>query len=446
MTAAPQPDVSLAIPCYNEAGHLEASAAALVEVMEASRLTYEILFVDDGSTDDTRALLPKVCAAHPKCRYLFHEKNRGRGGAFKTGFAATSGRITGFIDIDLEVHAKYVPSLVALIDKRGFDIATGYRHYLLSQTGGIHRHVLSIGYRILCKALLGLGVKDSETGCKFFKRETATQVVMGSESDGWFWDTEVMSRAALAGLSVVEEPVLFLRNLDKQSTVRLVHDIRAYLVELYKFRRKVGLSLDRSPIYWSAGLYDLTMRLLYGKEYARTYADVARLIPDGSSVVDVCAGTCRLAEHLKGRDCSYLALDYNGHFVMGARSRGINARLFDVTRDPIPAADYVVMSSSFYHFHRNAPEVLARLRAAARKAVLISEPVRNLSSHSLKPLAGIANLLTHPGQGDFQFRYDLTSWRAFADGSGAARFVHEEGARNATAIFPPAGMSSLPAP
>jgi glycosyltransferase involved in cell wall biosynthesis len=437
-------DVSLAIPCYNEEGHLESSVAALVEVMDATRHSYEIVFVDDGSRDGTRELLKKICAALPQCRYIFHEENKGRGGAFKTGFANSSGRITGYLDIDLEVHARYIPSLVALIDRHGFDVATGYRHYLLSQTGGVIREILSIGYRWLCRRLLGLGVKDSETGCKFFKRATAAAVVLGSESDGWFWDTEVMSRAALAGLKIVESPVLFLRNAEKQSTVNLWRDIPAYLRELHKFRHKVGLSLDRSPIYWSSRLYDLALRAVSGGDYRRVYAEVARLIPSGSSVVDVCAGTCRLyLDHLKDRDCDYLALDYNGHFVMDARNRGVNARLFDLLRDAVPRADYLVITSSFYHFHKSAPEVLGRLRAAARMAVIVSEPVRNLSGHWLRPLAGIANLLTRPGHGDFKYRYDLDSFRSMTEEQGAARFLHEPGARNAIAVFPPAGEKQL---
>ena len=54
-------------------------------------------------------MLHDICAETPHCRYIFHERNRGRGGAFKTGFAASSGRITGFLDIDLEVGAHYIP-------------------------------------------------------------------------------------------------------------------------------------------------------------------------------------------------------------------------------------------------------------------------------------------------------------------------------------------------
>src|SRR5204863_639168 len=133
-------------------------------------------FVDDASEDDTRALIREICAADPRCRYILHDHNRGRGAAVKTGFAATAGRIAGFIDIDLEVHARYIPALVAEIEQHGADVVTGRRHYLLRQTAGLHRAAASWAYRQLTNVLLALDLEDSETGCKFFRRETAASV------------------------------------------------------------------------------------------------------------------------------------------------------------------------------------------------------------------------------------------------------------------------------
>src|SRR5262249_34119685 len=169
-------DLSLVIPCFNEASHLRGSVAALVEVLDATRYEYEVVFVDDGSQDGTRELLHELCATTPRCRSILHERNRGRGAAFKTGWAATSGRVTGFLDIDLEVGAHYIPPLVALIDRHGIDVATGYRHYLLRQTLAWHRVLLSWIYRGILDRVVGWGIRDSETGCKFFRRETAAGV------------------------------------------------------------------------------------------------------------------------------------------------------------------------------------------------------------------------------------------------------------------------------
>src|SRR5262249_21384302 len=109
-------DLSLVIPCYNEGEHLRTSVQTLIEVLDQTRLDYEVVFVDDASQDDTRAQIEDICGRYGRCRFVFHERNRGRGGAFKTGFAASTGRVTGFIDIDLEVHALYIPALINLIE------------------------------------------------------------------------------------------------------------------------------------------------------------------------------------------------------------------------------------------------------------------------------------------------------------------------------------------
>jgi ubiquinone/menaquinone biosynthesis C-methylase UbiE len=246
-----------------------------------------------------------------------------------------------------------------------------------------------------------------------------------------------MSRASLLNLRIEEMPVLFQRRMDKTSTVRLVQDCYDYMVELYRFRKKVGLSMsDRSPIYWTAMGYDLIMKILDGRNYTRTYQDLADLIPEGASVVDICSGTCKLyRSFLKDKGVDYLGLDHNGHFVMAARRRGVNTRIVDLFSEEIPPADYVVMCSSFYHFREQEKQIIEKLLKAARKAVLITEPVRNLSNHPFRPFARLANLLTKPGKGSFSYRYDADSFRKFAEEHNATEFVHEPGRKNAIAVF-----------
>lgn len=437
-------DLSLVVPCYNEEPHLVASVAAVREVLDSSRYSYEIVFVDDCSGDGTRDVIRRLCRAHRNCRYIFHETNRGRGAAFKAGFRDSRGRVTGFVDIDLEVGAHYIVPLVNQILKHGYDVAIGHRHYRLQQTGALFRHVLSLGYRALCGALLGTGFGDTESGCKFFSRSSAGTVVLASNSDNWFWDTEVMSRAALAGLKIFELPVLFLRRWDKQSTVRAVPDSLRYLRELWAFRSKVGLGLSgKSPIYWTATGYDFCMRILLGRHYDKTYEDVAARIPPGATVNEACAGTGRLYRlWLRERRCDYLGLEANGHFVMSMRRRDVPAKLADVRTGPLPGADYLVMVSSFYHFRQAEGEMLSRLRAAARCEVIISEPVENLSKMRFGWLARLMNGLTNPGIGDYTYRYDIESFRRFAERHGASGFYYSRGDRSAIAVFDPDTPSS----
>lgn len=430
------PDVSLIVPCFNEGPHLVSSVRAVVEVLETTPWSWEIVFVDDGSGDDTRAIIGQLCAADARCRSIFHDANRGRGAAFKTGFANATGRVTGFLDIDLEVHAHYIPSLVNEIERHGADVATGKRHYSLRQTGALHRAALSFVYRRMCDVLLSLDIEDSETGCKFFKRETTSAAVLGSENDGWFWDTEVMARTRLANLTIHEVPVLFLRRSDKASTVRVWRDSWDYLRALHEFRGVVGISRrTKSPIYWTGHGYDLVMRALYGQQYKATYAAVAAQIPDGASVVDVCCGTARLyQDFLRPRGCVYLGLDYNADFVMHARHRGVDARWVNLLTDPIPVADYVVMCSSLYHFGAQLDDIVAKMSRACRKGVIISEPVRNLSDAPL--IGGLVASFTDPGVGAYTMRFNLDSFRALTARHGG-KLLHADGDRNAVAILPP---------
>ena len=126
------------------------------------------------------------------------------------------------------------------------------------------------------------------------------------------------------------------------------------------------------------------MRLLFGQAHERTYVDVARQIPgievppSSSSAAE--RGGCFAATDCGARNCRYLGLDFNGSFVLRARGGGVPTRFFNVLSDPIPTVEYVVMVASLYHFRRRAAEVLDRMQTAATRAVIISEPVHNLSS------------------------------------------------------------------
>ncbi len=195
--------------------------------------------------------------------------------------------------------------------------------------------------------------------------------------------------------------------------------------------------LDRSPIYWNAKGYDLVMRLLQGERRFKELGRVAELIEPGSSVVDLCCGTAKLyRDHLRHLSVDYMGLDANGHFIRFLKEIGINGRLFNVLEEvAVPAADYITMCSSFYHFRNEEAVVLSKMIAAARKAVVISEPVRNLSQLRFEPLGRFFNWLTRPGVGTSEFRYSIDIFREFANHHGAAEVVYEDGGFNAIAVF-----------
>jgi len=233
---AETPHLSLVLACYNEAGHLEASFAEIRDTLEQARFPFEIVFVDDHSQDRTREILTGLVAGHPQLalRTLFHERNRGRGATVSDGFRAARGTITGYIDVDLEVHSRYIPSLVRAIDN-GADVATLRRIYAF-QLRSLDRYLMSRGYSFLVRRLLDVSLADTETGYKFFRRETLLPLLDEVEDEGWFWDTEFMVRAARRGLTLVEVPGAYIRRPDKASTVRGVRDSLRYFTKLLRFR------------------------------------------------------------------------------------------------------------------------------------------------------------------------------------------------------------------
>jgi glycosyltransferase involved in cell wall biosynthesis len=231
--------VSVVIACYNEEETLLRSFQEIKETLEDLGGPFEIIFVDDLSRDRTRELLAHIAEAHrdPDIRILLHERNLGRGATVTDGFRAARGQIAGFLDVDLEVHCRYIPSLVRAIQK-GADIATLRRIYAF-QLSSLDRYVMSRGYSFLVRRLLCDSLRNTETGFKFFNRERALPIIDAIRDPGWFWDTEFMVRAARRGLRIVEVPGAYIRRADKTSTVRGLRDSVRYFGKLLAFRREL---------------------------------------------------------------------------------------------------------------------------------------------------------------------------------------------------------------
>lgn len=246
-------DLSLVIACYNEEPHLQHSVAEILAVMDQSGLSYELIFVEDKSPDGTRRVLvqlvQQLADTNPTLpvTVILHDVNKGRGATVRDGMKAARGRVMGFIDIDLEVHCRYIPDMVRAIDN-GFDVATGFRVYHVDGTN-LTRHILSVGYRSLMRRAINTSLKDTETGYKFFHRERCLPIIEATMTDGWFWDTEVMVLCERAGLRITEIPVAFVRKLEKASTVNVIPDSIDYARRLVEFRRRLDAQHGAAPVH-----------------------------------------------------------------------------------------------------------------------------------------------------------------------------------------------------
>lgn len=231
-------DLSLVLPCFNEAEIFTESIARIRQVLEESKLSYEVIFVEDKSRDNTAKLVSLAVSKNRKFRAMYHPVNYGRGRSVADGIRAAYGTAVGFIDIDCEVSPVYIPEMARMILDNRADVVIGNRIYRTGLTS-IHREILSAGYRWLADVMISTGRVDTESGYKFFNRKKILPVLAKTKHPGWFWDTEIVVRAKRAGLRVAAHPVLFVRRTDKTSTVRIVRDTIDYLVNLWKFRKSL---------------------------------------------------------------------------------------------------------------------------------------------------------------------------------------------------------------
>ncbi len=232
-------DLSVVVACYQEESHLVESVRTLQATLDGLGRSYELIFLDDKSTDRTAAMIAQIVQDQPHMRAVYHGENVGRGGTVTEGFRLARGRIVGFLDIDLEVHCRYLPAVLAAIDA-GADGATAFRSYEVAMgPSSLLRHVLSSGYRRLFRRLFDVPFRDPETGFKFFVRDRILPVLDRTRDRHWFWDSEILVLAHLAGLRVVEVPARFERRTDKQSTVRVVRDVLRHLAAAWSFRARL---------------------------------------------------------------------------------------------------------------------------------------------------------------------------------------------------------------
>jgi trans-aconitate methyltransferase len=174
-------------------------------------------------------------------------------------------------------------------------------------------------------------------------------------------------------------------------------------------------------IYSHPLIYQLFMRLIYGKEYDARLKTIADLIEPGWSVLDICCGDCRLKKFMEP-NCEYLGLDVNPRFVEWAKKSGTNAKSADVRTSSWPTVDCVVLIASLYHFIPKHSEIILKALATAKKRVILSEPVNNLSQKS-RMLSWLSSHLADPGTTWSNERFDNKKLLSFLQDSSCDKIL-----------------------
>lgn len=231
--------LSLVVPMYNEASIICDTARTLTDYLQKHFDDYELLFVDDGSTDGSALMVKKLRL--PKVQVLSYEENRGKGCAVRTGMLAATGDIAMFIDADLAYGMDVIPQAVKLLGKnRGKDVLIGSRVLHPEGYEG-YTALRKLASKVYIKVLNiygGLKLSDSQCGCKAYRGKAIRDIFSRCETDGFAFDFETILWAQKLGYQFVEMPVKIINH--RESKIHVVRDTFRMLGELRQIKRRIN--------------------------------------------------------------------------------------------------------------------------------------------------------------------------------------------------------------
>ena len=196
------PGLSVFFPAYNDAGTIASLVISAVKVAATLTPDYEVIVVNDGSRDDTAKILDELAAIYPDhVRIVHHPKNRGYGGALRTGFATATKDLVFYTDGD----AQYDPAEVAVLWSKMADDVDWVNGWKISRSDPLHRIIIGRVYHHTVKLLFGLKVRDVDCDFRLMRRRIFDVVHL--EKDSGVICLEMMKKFQDAGFRVAEHPV-----------------------------------------------------------------------------------------------------------------------------------------------------------------------------------------------------------------------------------------------
>lgn len=227
--------ISIVIPTYNEERRVAHCVFQLNSYFSQQKYSYELIFVDDGSTDSTRAKIKSQISKIKNLRLIEYQTNQGKGYAVKKGVLAAKSQYILFTDVDLSVPIEEISKFLKGIEQ--YPIVIGSR-YLVPQSIKIsqplaRRLISRTGY-LLTRLILGLPFRDTQCGFKLFQSKAAKRIFSKTEIKRWGFDIEVLAIAKKLGYQIKEMPVLWYDNSD--SRLRAAQDAWSTLRELLQIK------------------------------------------------------------------------------------------------------------------------------------------------------------------------------------------------------------------
>ena len=233
------PDLSIIIPAFNEHGRIGKTLVSIQEYVRDNKLSYEVIVVDDGSTDGTADFVERQKVHMPYMRVVRLGKNEGKGAAVKAGMCIAKGRLCLFMDADNSTDVRELNKLLPYIEQ-GFSVVVGSRRipgaYIQTKQGTL-RKVLGSIFRISIHLLVPLSVQDTQNGFKLFSSQAAQNIFTTARVSGWMFDVEVLFLAREKGYHIKEVPIRWEN--DPESRMKLAHMFRM-MVDTVRLSPTVG--------------------------------------------------------------------------------------------------------------------------------------------------------------------------------------------------------------
>lgn len=186
--------LSVLMPAYNEETIIYENALEAARQISPLADDYELLVIDDGSSDRTKAEIERAAAENPKIRCISYQPNQGKGGALREGTAHATGDHIAFCDADLDLAPEQLADFIDRMQRENADVVIGSKMHPESKVDyPAIRRVYSWGYYILLLILFRLNVRDTQTGLKLFKAEVLKPVMRQILVKRFAFDIEVLA-------------------------------------------------------------------------------------------------------------------------------------------------------------------------------------------------------------------------------------------------------------
>ena len=212
-------DLSIVIPAYNEERRIGLTLEKTAGFLESRPWKWELIAIDDGSSDRTSDEVLRLSRRWPGIRCLRNERNRGKGYSVRRGVETAEGRYVGFMDADYKTDIACLDAAVAKLEE-GWDGVIGDRRLggtRIAQARRAYRQIGSEVFKHLLRVLIGLKeFGDTQCGFKFFQAPVAQDLFARQRVDGYMFDVEILLLAVRSGYRICPIPVVWSDDPDSR--------------------------------------------------------------------------------------------------------------------------------------------------------------------------------------------------------------------------------------